>query len=534
MPRTTRNQPEEDPTSESEAKSDTEASGGEEEDEVDTEVDVDTDVDEAGLSTRDSNQSYRKVFIRILEGYKLNKEAATALYDGGFVNYDSMAEFTPTEVTEVCRTLRKQNMIVSFTAEKELKLLCYGLALERTCNREWIPPIEVEHDLWKARQQLLKDYTTPTVNFDVETYKGNWPKIMEGLEDLIREFRGVSTKAPLTYVIRKDPVCPADIGGLTEYLDSEFGGDYDKMLVARCLHFKDNYSSSGGYMPTYIQDNAVVFRILLKVFRTQPAYTFIHPFAKVEDGRAAWFALINHYLGPNNANNLATRFETELRALAYHGERRRWTFEKYSNKLVELVNSLNDLKAYGYAGIDNASAVRYLMNGIKTKDLEVMQGQINAKASKIELSDAITEVKDYLVQFTQRQGRTTTPTDSRQVAALSGTPSNKRKRSSDDDKIDDRYYTPAEYSKLSSAQKNALRLKRRKSPAPRSKPKGRSRENNAQVGAVQLDTLSETLAKAIISAVRPDGGTCDEMVENDDVNSQSNRLHPALTKQRKS
>lgn len=37
------------------------------------------------------------------------------------------------------------------------------------------------------------------------------------------------------------------------------------------------------------------------------ALTIMKPFKKSRDGRGSWLALWNHYLGPNNVDNMATR-----------------------------------------------------------------------------------------------------------------------------------------------------------------------------------------------------------------------------------
>jgi hypothetical protein len=66
------------------------------------------------------------------------------------------------------------------------------------------------------------------------------------------------------------------------------------------------------------------------------------------------------HLGDNNVNNKATTLEDEFDTLSYSSETCRWNLEKYVSKHVELYNTAQDLVAYGYSGIDNASRVRKL------------------------------------------------------------------------------------------------------------------------------------------------------------------------------
>ena len=59
------------------------------------------------------------------------------------------------------------------------------------------------------------------------------------------------------------------------------------------------------------------------------------PFAKSCDGRKAWMALFNHYLGPNNVQHQAAQAEKTLRAITYVKDSRNWMFETYIMKMVE-------------------------------------------------------------------------------------------------------------------------------------------------------------------------------------------------------
>jgi hypothetical protein len=109
-----------------------------------------------------------------------------------------------------------------------------------------------------------------------------------------------------------------------------------------------------------------VRNILSGIFQDHPVYQYIRPFKKSKDGPAAYLSLRQHHLGANNVNNMATTLEAEFDALSYSSETRRWNFEKYAGKHLELFNTAQDLVAYGYSGIDNASHVHRLLSGIKT------------------------------------------------------------------------------------------------------------------------------------------------------------------------
>jgi hypothetical protein len=71
--------------------------------------------------------------------------------------------------------------------------------------------------------------------------------------------------------------------------------------------------------------------------------------SKGKDGWKAYQALKEHYLGANNKNLLAAKYEKKgIGDLSYTGDKRRWMLEKYINKCVEYYNILNGLKPHGY------------------------------------------------------------------------------------------------------------------------------------------------------------------------------------------
>ncbi len=90
----------------------------------------------------------------------------------------------------------------------------------------------------------------------------------------------------------------------------------------------------------------------------------------------SYHALFNHYLGPNNVNNQSAALEKALTMISYNGEGHHWNFEKYVMAQKKCHQILEGLVCYGYSGIDPTTKVRYLMDGIKTKELDVPTGQI--------------------------------------------------------------------------------------------------------------------------------------------------------------
>ena len=91
-------------------------------------------------------------------------------------------------------------------------------------------------------------------------------------------------------------------------------------------------------------------------------------------------AFKNHYHGPNNIGNMATTTEHTLINASHRGEGRHWDFERYTTFHKEQNTILEELKEYGYAGMDEGSKTRHLLAGIKTATLDSVKTQILCNA----------------------------------------------------------------------------------------------------------------------------------------------------------
>jgi hypothetical protein len=204
----------------------------------------------------------------------------------------------------------------------------------------------------------------------------------------------------------------------------------------------------------------------------------LRPFKKSRDGPAAYFSLRQHFLGANNVNNMATTLEAEFDTLSYSSETRRWNFEKYVMKHVELYNTAQDLACYGYNGIDNASRVRKL----KTDQLDSVKNQVMSdQALATDFDRVVNLFNDFLAQkralsknnnssagiAAQKTGRK----DRKRRGEEENHNQNSRRRTSNISAVDikDRYYTPQEYAQLSQEPKKALH-ELRKNRTPKKEP----------------------------------------------------------------
>ena len=152
-------------------------------------------------------------------------------------------------------------------------------------------------------------------------------------------------------------------------------------------------------VPNFLTDNIKVWELLSGLTLKHTCWTYVKLFQRAHDGRGAFLALCDHYLGPNNVDNMASLAEKKLPMTMYTGEHHCWTFEKYVTLHKDQHSMLEGLTEHGYAGINEQSKVRYLLNGIKTHDLNMINGQILATAALRNNFDAcVTLFRDYLLQ----------------------------------------------------------------------------------------------------------------------------------------
>ena len=241
------------------------------------------------------------------------------------------------------------------------------------------------------------------------------------------------------------------------------------------------------------------------------------PFQQKQDGREAYLALLNHYIGTKHVDTMSSRAENTLSTTTYNGEKRRWTFEKYVTVHKEQHTILIGLTEYGYAGIDERTKVRKLLEGIKVEKLDVVKSQI---LSSPHLRTDFDACVDLFNQFIAQQQSFTR--DVHLASMSTHQPTNVE--SAPDMSVDDRYYNKEEYKKLTAAQKHGLKIKRSKRGH---KPSPKKKQHNSKF------KLTARQIKAVISQLKEnndDNLTTNETEENNKENHEqtTNRNNKAL------
>ena len=79
------------------------------------------------------------------------------------------------------------------------------------------------------------------------------------------------------------------------------------------------------------------------------------------------------------------------------GEKKRWNFDKYVQVHISQFTTLQSLKQYGYKGIDDRTRVRFLMAGIKMRELDPVTTRIMSSLElKVDFDGCVNLYRDYI------------------------------------------------------------------------------------------------------------------------------------------
>ena len=452
--------------------------------------------------------------------------ARAAVDDQGMNALEEVRLLTDTEAENLCKVIRRPGGMVpnpladnprqpaqipnngagvSLRAENNLKLAAYWLRYKEKTSRQ-VNHADVTLESVRSIRELKEweDSHTDSDPPDKIINARDWTKTLEAVVEFLRGNLGTS-KIPLSYVVR-DQLAPTD--------DPENGWPtlQDEMIARAPIMRNDEE-----YNLTFANDNQKVWDLISKITREHECWTYVKQGQRLRDGRMAFMALKNHFLGPNNADNLANSAERKLTTTTYHGEKRKWNFEKYCRLHIEQHTILEGLVQHGYAGIDARSKVRYLIDGIKTKDLDPVKTQILANPTiRNDFDACVSLYKDYIEQTSNEPRHLNIAAvhskDNKGIKNKKGykkdrdnTGESKKPRF---DKVEDRYYSSTEYGSLTTEQRRQLR---------------RMRLN-------RNSKLSQRTIKTIFAALQQNDDSSNNDSNEDDIDNTNN---PALTRQQK-
>jgi hypothetical protein len=302
----------------------------------------------------------------------------------------SLAEvqlMTDDEMESLCKVLRRpggmvpgavpgaaqvQNpgVQVNQRAEGHMKLMAFYLRHQARVSRVVTPADITLNSIRTVRELCEFESTYKVLTDNLPTINAkDWPKTMETIDEYLRSYLG-ERKIPLAYVVRKHVAVPEGVDPSTNYPTIQ-----DEM-IARAPHTVIAMDGTIMPDPIYLVNREKVWDIISKITQDHSAWTYVKPAQKTRDGRMAYNGLYQHFLGPNNVDNMATQAEDKLKNTVYNGEQRRWDFERYVNVHKQQHSIMEGLVEHGYTGIDPRSKVRFLLDGIKTDKFDAVKTRI--------------------------------------------------------------------------------------------------------------------------------------------------------------
>jgi len=208
------------------------------------------------------------------------------------------------------------------------------------------------YELEDVAKDSQPDYPSPMTKVD------DSKKVIEDIDNwLIRRLGACG--APLAYITRADVEPPA----LNE--DPGFGLPTLKQELIRRTRHEGNH---------FEQDNVEVWEMIRHITHGGPGWNWVSRFAKTQDGREAYFAFKQHYLGESYAQRTIASADKTIENLYFDGKSRNFTFEQFSAKLNKAFDELEE-NGEGYT---EARKVRKLTAAIRDPSLKAAKSTVLA------------------------------------------------------------------------------------------------------------------------------------------------------------
>jgi hypothetical protein len=300
----------------------------------------------------------------------------------------------------------------------------------------------------------------------------------------------------------------------------------------------ENYSSHNHEMiaraphntNAFREDREKVFQLLVDICRNDLSYTVLERAVSTRNGRRAYELLYDHYLGPSAVDHLVASAESKLQSLTYSGkEGRRWNLDKFVMAHKESHALMDTMQRRGiYAGMDERSKVRQFVNGISDPRLDAVKVQILSSNLRNDFDGSVRLCKDSIAMQTSQHSKKLHV--SGVTTDAEGAP----------EKVEDRYYSEAQYNAFMPAQRKQLWDIRSKRGGGKGKGKGKGKDGGGsgpRKGPQSLKKVNQRFKKLNrqISALKAKLKPADSSSESDDSDTEpkkSNRNNPALTRQK--
>ena len=277
----------------------------------------------------------------------------------GVSSADYLSSKPDSFVKDLCYIIRRQGGNSSFhlTNQKEERLVRFV----RWCRYTTLiqRPLDLDTATLEAIDRLSEWLEQLPSTDDAQLPdKFSEPSKVRNLLENINSYLGmVKNKAgvPILYVIREDPGLPAE--------DPGFGmPDFHAELMTRGRH-------DGAY---WTSSNQAVWRLMRHICHGTNAWPFVSRFERAMNGRGAFLAFSQHYMGADIQHGIRSKAADILQNAKFTGDSKNFTFDKFSARLTKAFNDSRPMP-------DEDKVIK-LLNAFQVPELAWAKGTIKSNA----------------------------------------------------------------------------------------------------------------------------------------------------------
>ena len=219
-------------------------------------------------------------------------------------------------------------------------------------------------------------------------------KVRSLIEDIHMYLSMVKNQAgvPILYVIREDPNLPAD--------DPGFGlPDFHTEVQLRGRHNGVFWRAS----------NRKVWNMMPHICHDTHAWPFVSPFEATANGRGAYLAFAQHYMGLDIQHGIRQKASEVLQNATFTGENRNFTFDKFSARMTKAFNDSRYMP-------DEDKVIK-LLHAFQVPSLTWAKGTINSNPTLRTNYDAAVS---FLAQVVRENKPKSNDRNTRNLSALTG------------------------------------------------------------------------------------------------------------------
>ena len=408
-----------------------------------------------------------RLFLKSSPNMKLSSDSAVlrVLYEGLtsfalFADFDddsikTMAknckETIPAVAEDIAAGIAAENevpgVVVSTQSIVRLQLACkavkYYISVSRTPTAPMLhydnilTTFKIEYDAYEKLQKEDPPKVPVVSDSDNDRKIIKWaPAFVDCMS------RTFGIKGPLAYILRDE------VNVQNEAADPLLGNDYfgvsgsiQAELISRLEHGDSLYRS----------DNKTVYLAIAQAVRGTSVESTVKSFNRTQDGRGAYFALIDHHAGESKYRSIMKKRNNLLSNIKWNGQA--YSLEKHVSNHRQAVEDLNDCANHITVSIpDPSQRVEFLIDSITCADptlqaaIGLIRSNVNGMRSNFELAaNSLIEVDPFSRSRRQRER------PNAQISAIDFSAGRGPKTG-----VDLRWHSPPEFKALSKEQKDEL------------------------------------------------------------------------------